>query len=86
MTSALVIDKIEDVFEQVTDALLNDRNEISITLKSRKPANRSKADIEGDESDVLCRTKQISFPGKTEDEAWRFGTHPPDSGRMDGFL
>jgi hypothetical protein len=69
-----VIDKIEEVFERVTDALLNDRNEISITLKPRRPTKESAIDIT-DDREGDGRTRQISFPGKTEEEAWKFGTH-----------
>lgn len=64
--SADVTDKIEDVFEQIADAMLNDKKEISITLKTRR---RVPTDKQSDED--LTRT--LSFPGKTENEAWRFG-------------
>ncbi|EME42796.1 hypothetical protein DOTSEDRAFT_131971 [Dothistroma septosporum NZE10] len=50
----------------MADALLNDKNELSITLKVRNSrAKGLRASRDG-------RAKQICFPGKTEDEAWRF--------------
>lgn len=64
-----VIDKIEDVFEQMTDAMLNEKSEISITLKTR----RRVATDEPRED----RTKRLTFPGKTANEAWRFGEIVP---------
>ncbi|KAF2170797.1 hypothetical protein M409DRAFT_63857 [Zasmidium cellare ATCC 36951] len=58
--------KIEACFERIVDALLNEKDEISITLKSRK-TNRSARDGEATSSERL-----ICFPGKSAEEAWRF--------------
>lgn len=63
-----MIDKIENIFEQIADAMLSEKNEISITLKTRR---RVLSDIRSDED----RTKRLSFPGKSANEAWRFGEH-----------
>ncbi|CZT21575.1 uncharacterized protein RCC_07439 [Ramularia collo-cygni] len=63
--NADVIDRIENVFEQIADAMLNERKQISITLKTRL---RASTDIRPDED----RMKRLSFPGKSADEAWRF--------------
>ena len=70
--SARAIANIEAVFERMADAMLNDRNELSITLKVRN----SKAKGQHTSSVDDGRTKRIGFPGKTEDEAWRFGEMP----------
>lgn len=66
-----MIDKIEEVFEQIADAMLNDKNEFSITLKTRRRAASKNQQRDGDED----RTKRLCFPGKTANEAWRFGKH-----------
>ncbi|UJO19527.1 uncharacterized protein CLAFUR5_06652 [Fulvia fulva] len=67
--NAHAIAKIEAVFELMADAMLNDKNELSVTLKVRN----SKAKNQHTSPDIDDRTKRICFPGKTADEAWRFG-------------
>ena len=69
MPSAHAIAKIERVFEVMADAMLNDKPELCITLKVRN----SKAKDQQTSSEGDGRTKRICFPGKTADEAWRFG-------------
>lgn len=60
-----MIDKIEEVFEQMADAMLNEKKDIRITLKTRRQVSTD------EQRDENC-TKRLSFPGKNEDEAWRF--------------
>ena len=72
-----MIEKIEAVFEDIADALLNENSQLSITLKIRpKPRNgpRSSTDDQNATDDAAKR-KQICFPGKTAEEAWRFSMH-----------
>lgn len=63
-----MIDKIEEVFEQIADAMLNEKNEFSITLKTRRRASRNQRRDRDEDY-----TKRLCFPGKTANEAWRFG-------------
>ncbi|KXT17015.1 hypothetical protein AC579_7417 [Pseudocercospora musae] len=58
-SSGRVIDKIEAVMEQMLDALLHDKTDICITLRTRRAASTNKSTT-------------LHFPGKSEDEAWRF--------------
>ncbi|KAF1822629.1 DNA topoisomerase IV, alpha subunit [Dissoconium aciculare CBS 342.82] len=64
------------MFEQIVDDLLNERSEISITLRTRP---RSQATVLARDLQQITTTtvaahatKKLSFPGKTADEAWRF--------------
>lgn len=57
-----VINKIEAVFEQMADDMLNERGELSILLETRRTRPQA----------VSSRDRKISFPGKTAGEAWRF--------------
>lgn len=66
--SPAAIAKIEDVFEQIVDALLNEKEEFSITLKSRKSAALRAA---GD-GQLSVRERRLCFPGKNAEQAWRF--------------
>lgn len=60
--SGAVIAKIEDIFESMVDCLLGGRNELVISLKSRRTTKDS----------VTSDSRKISFPGKTQSEAWKF--------------
>ncbi|CAK4016770.1 Meiotic recombination SPO11 [Lecanosticta acicola] len=57
--NADVIDKIEDMLEPIVDAMLNEKDQYSITLRTRNRTSSS-------------GTRQLRFPAKTADEAWRF--------------
>lgn len=61
------VSKIEDVFEAITESLLNDDKSISIRLKKRQSTLRSTQL----NSDGLG-SREICFPGSTPQEAWRF--------------
>ncbi|KAK4565817.1 endodeoxyribonuclease [Recurvomyces mirabilis] len=64
---------IEAIFRQILNDLDDGEAEIgiSLNLRSRQPL-RSQAVLTGDSSDTRVRSKRLSFPGKTEDVAWRF--------------
>lgn len=74
-SSGDVIDKIEAVMEQMVDALLNDKTEISITVKTRRATSTTKSSkhANGGPRDATAPSRTLRFPGKSEDEAWRFG-------------
>jgi hypothetical protein len=65
-TSESVISKIENVFEDQVDVLLNGCGSMSVTLKTRSSV-RAK---DGLQERFPQRTYR--FPGKTAEEAWRF--------------
>lgn len=72
--SGSVLKKIENVFESVKNDLFNDKDDLSITLKLR--TSRAKSDLMLQKSRThkapTARSKRLCFPGKTEEEAWRF--------------
>lgn len=63
-----VISKIEDIFESITDCILDEKKELVIHLKSR---SRSKPRQEEGEEENDKRTKVV-FPSKNAKEAWKF--------------
>ena len=67
-------DQIESAFENVVDAMLNEKTEISITLKTRPATTNPQKTSEAVPSLNEVKYKRICFPGRTEREAWRFGT------------
>ncbi|KAI5364770.1 Putative spo11/DNA topoisomerase VI subunit A, spo11/DNA topoisomerase VI, subunit A [Septoria linicola] len=70
--NAGVLERVEVIFEEIVDAMLNDKPEIGITLKSRQ--RHSVADIQGTSAEGVSPTpsRRYCFPGRTADEAWRF--------------
>ncbi|KAM3417319.1 hypothetical protein BST61_g5571 [Cercospora zeina] len=69
--NAAVIDKIEAVFEEIADAMLHDKLEMGITLRTR-PRTSLTANSQTGSSERGAPTRRLCFPGKTADEAWRF--------------
>lgn len=61
-----VLVQIESIFEQIADAILAEKDKLSITLTN---AHRSSA---SDRTQPRWSQKTITFPGKTPKEAWRF--------------
>jgi len=66
--------KIEEVFHRIEDALLHEKNELVIELKSRVSRASKSGCVDGQLSttDVVTKSRRICFPGKTPQEAWRF--------------
>lgn len=70
-----VITKIEDIFESLIDCITNEKKCLVLRLKSRgKPGRRALDSATG----AIINTenmeaKEITFPGKTQKEAWKFG-------------
>lgn len=61
------------MLENIVDGLLEDRERLTFTLKSRASVSRRQPVAE-DRADLLPapRVRQISFPGSTAQEAWNF--------------
>ncbi|KAH8796899.1 Spo11/DNA topoisomerase VI subunit A [Hyaloscypha sp. PMI_1271] len=69
-----VITKIEDIFESITDCILDEGKELVIPLKSR--AKKKNAANKDDSTQVNrssnTEMRNITFPSKSPQEAWKF--------------
>ena len=68
----VVLDKIESIFENMADVLLNERGDLCIELQRRFRHGKLQTLMVEVDSDSANATKRIGFPGKTEREAWEF--------------
>jgi len=70
-----VISRIEDIFEAISDCILDEKKELTIQLKTRKKtgkqehASNSRESTRASEADVST----IRYPSKKPQEAWKFG-------------
>jgi len=66
------IDAIEGVFENIVDSLTDNDTKLTILLKRRDPSAflRRASNADADADAVI--EKEITFPGRTPQEAWRF--------------
>lgn len=64
--------KIEIIFENIANVLLNERGQMSIRIKRRTKVSGSHGIEEPPSKGTPKTEKRISFPGKTEKEAWQF--------------
>lgn len=68
-----VIAKIEAIFESIVDGLLGRQDTLRIPISSRKARSRTILDNAGHASSSKTNTsREIHFPGKNSQEAWRF--------------
>ena len=69
----IVIEEIQDIFRSLADALENEKSELSITIRTRVKT-RSGHGAASNETvrEPSTRERRLCFPGKTEEEAWRF--------------
>ena len=65
-----VIAKIEVIFENITNNLLRE-DELTIPLRYEKSRSTTLDELE---AELSCKLTNVSFPAKTPQEAWRFGT------------
>lgn len=67
----LAIFKIEEIFEDITDCILDRKQELVINLKCRRTSNAKSSN--GASQELLqTEARTISFPGKTAREARQF--------------
>ena len=67
-----VIAKIENIFESITDCILDQKKELVINLRSR-PKGKSKNSKESLSSPKpKPEIKNITFPSKSPQETWKF--------------
>ncbi|RMY93861.1 hypothetical protein D0864_05620 [Hortaea werneckii] len=64
-----VIQCIEHIFQQIRDALHHESDDIGLTLKVRTST---------DDISRNAKTRRLSFPGRTAEEAWRFDIYYRD--------
>lgn len=78
-----VITKIEDIFESLLDCIINEKKCLVLHIKSRRNNGRQTLDaITGAIGNTgNIEAKEITFPGKTQKEAWKFGECSWDSDR-----
>ena len=69
-----VIARIESIFEGIVDALLEEKTKLSITLSTRSGTAGRKLDSTNGivTTSTGLQTREITFPGSTAQEAWRF--------------
>lgn len=78
-----VICKIEDIFESLTDCVLDGRKEMAIELKTRKRRNHGHDAANGTIKDLgEDKTTSVKFPSKNPQEAWKFGRFCYGRGRQ----
>ncbi|KAI7657753.1 DNA replication licensing factor [Hortaea werneckii] len=58
-----VIQRIERVFQKIRDSLHHETDDVGLTLKVRTST---------DDISRSAKTRRLSFPGRTAEEAWRF--------------
>ncbi|KFY71813.1 hypothetical protein V499_08004, partial [Pseudogymnoascus sp. VKM F-103] len=69
-----VITKIEDIFESLLDCIINEKKCLVLHIKSRgkKGGQTLDAATGAIRNTRNVETKEITFPGKTQKEAWKF--------------
>lgn len=70
-----VLTKIEGIFEAMVDVLLNERDQLSVAIKTRPLSRGQPRDMTSAAQTPAESVQHLRFPGKTEKEAWRFGEH-----------
>ncbi|OBT82498.1 hypothetical protein VE02_09128 [Pseudogymnoascus sp. 03VT05] len=72
--AGVVITKIEDIFESLLDCIINKKKCLVLHIKSRGNNRRQTIDAAtgGIRNTENVETKEITFPGKTQKEAWKF--------------
>nr|OQO28727.1 hypothetical protein B0A51_02970 [Rachicladosporium sp. CCFEE 5018] len=68
-----VLTRIETVFEEMMDVLLNESGQMGVTLKHRpRPSTRSRSEAATTTDGPPEVERRLCFPGRSEMEAWRF--------------
>jgi hypothetical protein len=67
-----VISKIEDIFEAMTDCVVDEKKELVIQLKTRDKKKPKHNDSEPTKRRKKSETRTITFPSKSHQEAWKF--------------
>jgi meiotic recombination protein SPO11 len=67
-----VISKIEDIFEAMTDCVMDEKKELVIPLKTRDKKKSKSDDLGPTKRRKKSETGTITFPSKSPQEAWKF--------------
>lgn len=68
--SGAVISKIEDIFESIADSILNQKQDLSILLKTRqRPGNQNTRTQNASTKGQY----EVRYPSRSPQEAWKFG-------------
>jgi meiotic recombination protein SPO11 len=67
-----VISKIENIFESITDCILDQKKELVISLRSRPKCKSSDSEDSTSDANSKSEIKKITFPSKSQQEAWKF--------------
>jgi len=67
----IVIAKIENIFESITDNILTKKNVLTVQLRVRK-SSKSSPNTDQQAGTVEQATRTLSFPSKNPKEAWKF--------------
>jgi meiotic recombination protein SPO11 len=68
-----VVARVEAMLERIVDGLLEERDALTITLKSRVGFSRRRThEVNRDGKAPKPRERDINFPGATAQEAWNF--------------
>jgi len=67
-----VISKIEDIFEAMTDCILDEKKELVIQLKTRDRKTSRSDETEATKTRKKSENRTIRFPSKSPQEAWKF--------------
>lgn len=68
-----ILAEIESIFESMVDVLLNERGQLTVAIKTRTLSRGQPCDAVNAAQIHAESVQHLSFPGKTEKEAWRFG-------------
>jgi meiotic recombination protein SPO11 len=71
-TAGAVITQIENIFESITDCLLDDKNEFTICLKTRPRRNAQEDEANNGKKRLMSGVRKVTFPNRNPKEAWKF--------------
>ena len=86
--SGEVISKIEDIFDSIVDCIQNRGKELTIPIKTRAKTGLQASDASSGAIGSLSdgKIKNISFPSRNPQEAWRFSRSSATCMRLHSHL
>jgi meiotic recombination protein SPO11 len=71
-TAGAVITMIEEIFEFITDVLLDEKNEFTICLKTRPKRHAQEEETDNGKKKSMSGLRKVTFPNRNPKEAWKF--------------